>query len=153
MPSWVVEGMYPNDPDGQRRAVLHWHRMQREGWTTQEERDAVRRELWPCTDGARDLIQEALSAAFQYGEMPPPGDPKFTNERQKVLLGMYRQTKFTLVRYVAELEKLAGIPGVWLQETNIARVNAVALKYPPRRVTPKKKAPKKAPKKKATTKR
>lgn len=116
MPAWVTEGMYPNDPDGQRRAVLHWHHMQRTGWTTAEERADVRRRLWPCTDQARDLIQEALSAAFQYGEMPPIGDPKWRSERQAVLLGVHRDTKFKLVRYVAELEKMAGIPGAWTAE-------------------------------------
>lgn len=75
-----------------------------------------RRDLWPCTEQARRLIEDAASAAFNYGELPnhKTRDTHDMNERYKD----FKEARSRLVEYVAGVERQADIPGVWMHEQN-----------------------------------
>ena len=75
-----------------------------------------RRDLWPCTPEARRLVEDAMSAAFNYGELPnfKLRDSHDMNERYKT----YGEAQLRLVQYIAGVEQRADIPGVWMHEQN-----------------------------------
>ena len=75
-----------------------------------------RSELWPCSPEARRLVEDAMSAAFNYGELPnyKTQDTHTMNDRYKT----YQEAQSRLVQYVAGVERQADIPGVWMHEQN-----------------------------------
>lgn len=83
-----------------------------------------RREVWPCTDESRALVENAMGAAFEYGELPNYKDRRPGDSAAR--LTAYRDAQHKLVRRIAHLEQLADIPGVWIHEKNAALSEAEA---------------------------
>lgn len=83
-----------------------------------------RRLVWPCTEQSRRLVEEAMGAAFNYGELPNIRD-RDSGIALK-LMTQWREAQLKLVRHIAHLEQLADIPGVWINEKNAALSEAEA---------------------------
>lgn len=85
-----------------------------------------RRLVWPCTDESRALVEQAMGAAYEYGELPNWRDRQAGDSVKR--LAAYREAQLRLVRHIAHLEQLADIPGVWINEKNAALSEAEARK-------------------------